>query len=79
MTSFPAARLGLFDRGVLKEGLWADLVIFDPAKIQDRATFEDPHQYPLGITHVLVNGRVAVENGGQSPHRNGRILRSGPA
>lgn len=49
MTTLPAQRLGLRDRGLLREGHWADVVIFDPATIIDKATFDDPHQYPVGI------------------------------
>ena len=55
-TGMPAARLRLTDRGLLREGAFADVVIFDAGKIADRSTFEDPHQYPAGIDHVLVNG-----------------------
>ena len=62
MTSFPAQRLGLWDRGLLKEGLWADIVCFDPTTVRDRATFEDPHQYPVGIHHVIVNGTQVITN-----------------
>ena len=63
MTSLPASRLGLTDRGLLAEGAWADIVVFDPAAIRDRATFDKPHQYPDGIAWVLVNGQVAVDHG----------------
>ncbi len=62
MTSFPAQRLGLWDRGLLKEGLWADIVCFDPKTVRDLATFEDPHQYPVGIHHVIVNGTQVINN-----------------
>ena len=74
MTALPASKIGIFDRGVLKKGLWADIVIFDPEKIADLATFDAPHQYPAGIDHVLVNGRVAVHNGIQNASRFGRVL-----
>ncbi|HMD37135.1 MAG TPA: amidohydrolase family protein, partial [Vicinamibacterales bacterium] len=78
MSGFPAARLGLADRGVLKEGLKADVVIFDPNAIRDKATFEQPHQYAEGVTTVIVNGQVAFENGRMTAARPGRVL-YGPA
>ncbi len=74
MTGMPAKRLGLRDRGVLREGGFADVVIFDPAAIRDAATFIDPHQYPVGIETVLVNGVIAVESGRPSGVRAGRVL-----
>lgn len=74
MTSFPAARLGLSDRGVLRAGVRADIAVFDPGKVRDRATFELPHQYPEGVMLVIVNGQVAFENGTMTPARPGRIL-----
>ena len=74
MTSLPAARLGLRDRGTLREGNWADVVIFDPDKIIDRATFENPHQYPLGVEYVLVNGTVVIDKGQHTGARPGRVL-----
>jgi N-acyl-D-aspartate/D-glutamate deacylase len=61
MTSLPAAKFRLPDRGVLRPGYWADIVIFDPDTISDRATYDDPRQYPTGIPFVLVNGRVVVD------------------
>lgn len=63
MTGLPAQRLGLRDRGVLREGAVADITVFHPLTVQDRATFEEPHQVPLGIEYVLVRGRVALERG----------------
>lgn len=78
MTGMPAARMGLPDRGVLTEGAMADLVLFDPATVVDRATFEDPHRYPDGIELVVVNGRVAFDAEGFHDVRAGRVLR-GPA
>ena len=63
MTGLPAARLGLADHGILREGAWADLVVFDPKTVIDRATFENPCQYPLGIDYVLVNGKVTIDHG----------------
>jgi N-acyl-D-amino-acid deacylase len=75
MTGLPAARLGLHDRGSVREGAFADLVIFDPDTITDTATYDRPHQYPEGIHHVLVNGRFVVCDGIQTKERPGRILR----
>ena len=64
MTSLPARRLGLSDRGVLGEGAWADITIFDPDTVViDRATFDAPMQYPTGFLYVLVNGQVASDHG----------------
>jgi dihydroorotase/N-acyl-D-amino-acid deacylase len=77
MTAQPAARLGLRGRGVLAEGSHADIVVFDPATVADRATFEAPHAYPVGIPWVLVNGAVAVEDGRFTGVRAGRVLRRG--
>ena len=62
MTSFPAQKLGLFERGLVRPGMWADLVVFDPATVKDRATYEDPEQPPVGMPHVLVNGVFAVRD-----------------
>ena len=75
MTSLPADRLGLHDRGRLQQGKAADLVILDPSTVQDRATFEEPHQYPAGISHVMVNGQWAVRDGEQTDARPGQVLR----
>ena len=75
MTSLPASILGLTDRGLIKEGMWADVVIFDPATVADRATFEDPFQYPVGITTVLVNGTVVLDEGTHTNARPGKVLR----
>lgn len=63
VTSAPAARLGLWDRGVIRKGLAADLVVFDPDTVTDRATLEYPHRYPEGVHHVFVNGAAVIENG----------------
>jgi N-acyl-D-amino-acid deacylase len=65
----------LNDRGQLRESYAADLVVFDPGAVQDQATFESPHQYPLGISHVMVNGQWAVRDGKQTDARPGQILR----
>lgn len=75
MTSFPAARLGLRDRGLLRPGLAADITVFDPAAIADRATFADPHHYSVGVRHVVVNGRLTVSDGAHLGTRAGRVLR----
>jgi dihydroorotase/N-acyl-D-amino-acid deacylase len=78
MSAFPAARLGLADRGVLKAGLTADIAVFDPARVRDAATFERPHQYAEGFSVVIVNGQVVYENGAMTAARPGRVL-YGPA
>jgi len=74
MTAAPAARLGLNDRGLLKEGLAADLVVFDPETVTDTATFEKPKQHPKGIDYVLVNGAMVVDKGRHTGILNGRAL-----
>ena len=74
MTGLPADRLGLGDRGVLRVGARADVVAFDAARIIDRATYEEPHRYAAGISHVLVNGRVVVEGGEHTGALPGRVL-----
>lgn len=75
MTGMPAKRLGLTDRGVLKAGAAADVVVFDAAKIADQATFAEPHQYATGIDEVLVNGVLAVDHGKYTDSRAGKVLR----
>jgi N-acyl-D-amino-acid deacylase len=75
MTSQPAARLHLNDRGILRPGMMADITIFDPSTIADTATFEEPNHYSVGIKHVLVNGNFVVLNGKITPARPGRVLR----
>ena len=74
-TSFPAQRLQLEDRGMIREGFWADLVIFNPARILDKATFTDPHNYPEGIEYVLVNGEVVLEKESHNGKLAGKILK----
>ena len=74
MTSLPAQAMGFYDRSVLKEGCFADLVLFDLEKIKDTATFPEPHQYPEGISWIIVNGKVAVQNGEIKNGRSGRVL-----
>src|SRR3954451_542538 len=78
MSAFPAQRIGLADRGVLREGMKADIAVFDAATIRDTATFEKPHQYAVGVAVVIVNGQIAFENGAMTAARPGRIL-LGPA
>ncbi len=75
MTSFPAQRMGLADRGVLRPGLKADVVVFNPATIIDKATFEKPHQYAEGVVAVVVNGRLTLNDGRMTGERAGRALR----
>ncbi len=75
MTAFPAARLRLADRGRLAVGLAADVVTFDPARVIDTATYEQPFQYPVGISTVIVNGTVALHEGSRSTEGTGRSLR----
>ena len=75
MTSLPAQRLGLTDRGQIKAGYHADLVIFDPETIIDKATFQKPHAYPEGIHVVIINGQVVKDDSGFKDVRAGRILR----
>jgi N-acyl-D-aspartate/D-glutamate deacylase len=75
MTSFPAWRVGLHDRGILRPGMKADMTVFDDGTIQDTATFERPHQYAQGVHTVIVNGAVIFENGQMTPARPGRVLR----
>ena len=75
MTSMPADRLGMMDRGRIAEGTWADITIFDAATVADRSTFEAPHQYPAGIKWVIVNGTVTVDSTGLTGSRGGRALR----
>lgn len=75
LTSLPAENLKIKKRGVLQPGYYADLAIFDPAKIQDHATFEQPAQYSTGMVHVLVNGVPVLENGEHTGARPGKIVR----
>jgi dihydroorotase/N-acyl-D-amino-acid deacylase len=75
MTGAPAARVGLTDRGVLREGMFADVTIFNPRTVNDRATFEMPNQFPVGIEYVIVNGQVSVDKGQRTPALAGHVLR----
>jgi N-acyl-D-amino-acid deacylase len=73
-TSLPAQFIGLNDRGLIKEGYWADLVIFDPDKVNSNATYETPQIYPSGIPYVLVNGEIGIENGKPTGSLSGKVL-----
>ncbi|MFW9824323.1 MAG: amidohydrolase family protein [Candidatus Thorarchaeota archaeon] len=75
MTSFPAQTLGLWDRGLIREGMCADVVIFDADKIIDKATYTDPHQFPDGIHYVIINGEIVVKNKEHTNAKPGKILR----
>lgn len=75
MTGLPARILGLKDRGVLAEGAAADITIFDPDTVAERATYEDPHQYATGIAHVLVNGRQVIAEGEHTGALPGMMLK----
>ncbi|HEX6897921.1 MAG TPA: amidohydrolase family protein, partial [Bryobacteraceae bacterium] len=77
-SALPAQKLHLADRGVLKKGMWADIVVFDPATVRDVATFENPNQLSQGMQFVLVNGVPVIENGKQTSALPGKVLR-GPA
>jgi N-acyl-D-amino-acid deacylase len=74
MSSFPAARVGFSDRGVLRPGMKADLAIFDPANVRDKATYEQPHQYAEGFAYVIVNGQIVYENGAMTSARPGKVI-----
>lgn len=74
MTSHPAQRLGVKGRGLIAEGYAADLVVFDPERVEDRATFDEPHRFPVGIEWVFVNGEVVVERGEHTGATPGRVL-----
>ncbi|MGC8759744.1 MAG: N-acyl-D-amino-acid deacylase family protein [Bryobacteraceae bacterium] len=78
MTSLPARTFRFRDRGLLREGFAADVVVFDPARVQDRATYSQPHQYSEGFDYVLVNGVVMVDEGRLTDARGGRVLRHRP-
>lgn len=75
MSSLPAARMRLTDRGILRAGMKADLVVFDPATIKETATFEKPHQYAIGVRDVVVNGEFVLDGGKITDKRPGRVLR----
>ena len=75
MTSLPAQRMHLIDRGMIRTGMAADLVVFDPQRIRDLATYEDPLRYSEGVEHVVVNGRLVLDGGRLTAERPGRALR----
>jgi N-acyl-D-aspartate/D-glutamate deacylase len=77
MTAMNAGKIGIADRGRLQEGLFADVTIFDAGRVIDRATFENPHQYPVGIEYVIVNGQVTIDKGRHTGALAGRVI-SGP-
>jgi N-acyl-D-amino-acid deacylase len=77
MTALPASRIRLTDRGRIATGLAADVVVFNPSTVADRATFEAPFQYPDGITAVVVNGAVALRDGQRASGTKGRAIRVG--
>ena len=77
ITSLPATFLGLQDRGIVREGFWADLVVFDPDAVRNRATYDDPFRRPEGIHYVFVNGELAVDRGEPTANLSGRVLRRG--
>ena len=74
MTSWPATRMRIADRGLIREGMWADAVVFDYERIQDRSTYEQPDLTPDGIDYVLVNGQVVVEHGKHTGARPGKVI-----
>jgi len=75
MTSFPAQKLKLRDRGLIRKGMWADITVFNPEKIADKATYLNPHQYPVGIKYVIVNGKLVIANGKHTRQLPGKALR----
>lgn len=76
MTSMPAQKLGLFNRGLIREGFWADIVVFNPLKVTDKATFTNPHQYPEGIEYVIVNGQKVIDKKEHTGKLPGKVLRA---
>ena len=74
LSGLPATNLGLDHRGFIKEGMFADVVVFDPATISDLATFEKPHQYAIGVKQVLVNGVQVIKDGEHTGAKPGRAL-----
>ena len=75
MTSLAASRAGFADRGILREGMKADVVVFDPLRVQDRSTYEDPHHFSEGVSHVVVNGTPVLQDGKMTGKLPGRVLR----
>jgi N-acyl-D-amino-acid deacylase len=77
MTAIPAGRLGFTDRGLVRPGFAADLVLFDPETIADRADYAEPHRYAVGVAHLLVAGRPVIRDGVLTGERPGLVLRKG--
>jgi N-acyl-D-aspartate/D-glutamate deacylase len=75
MTSFPAQRFGILDRGLLRPGMWADITVFNPETVIDRATYKEPHNFPAGIPYVVVNGEITISEGKYTGKNSGRTLR----
>jgi dihydroorotase/N-acyl-D-amino-acid deacylase len=75
MTSRATSRVGLWDRGILRPEMAADITVFDPQTIRDVATFEDPNHYSVGVRYVLVNGRAVIYDGKITDERPGKVLR----
>jgi N-acyl-D-amino-acid deacylase len=75
MTSLPAARANLRDRGILRVGMKADLAVFDPQKVRDVSTYEDPHHFSKGVQHVVVNGVPVLKDANMTGALPGRVLR----
>jgi N-acyl-D-aspartate/D-glutamate deacylase len=75
MTSQPAQRMRLYDRGLLRPGMVADVVVFDPAIVRDVATYEDPRRYSEGIEYMIINGKVVLDGGKMTQERPGRFLK----
>lgn len=75
MTSFPAQKLRLTDRGLIRKGMWADITVFNPEKTADKATYLKPHQYPVGIEYVIVSGKLVIANGKHTRQLPGKALR----
>ena len=78
MTSLSAAKVGIRDRGLLRVGQYADLTLFDPERVLDRATHTEPFQYSAGIEYVLVNGEIVLDKGKHTGARPGKALRHSP-
>ena len=78
MTSFPAGKMRLYDRGLIRPGVKADIVVFDPETVTDRGTYTDPFQYPAGIVHVFVNGKHTIKDGQHLGTKAGAVLRWKP-
>jgi N-acyl-D-amino-acid deacylase len=76
MTSLPAQKFQLKDRGILREGFAADIVVFDEKTVQDQSTYNKPHQYSTGFKYVIVNGKITVNDGVHNGSRNGMVLRA---